>query len=82
MQPLQKYMESFSIQSIGNFGEIFPLRRFLLKAGVLDMAMKSLLRKVLEPGETIKGFSQTGNDDFEDSVWRAVLIDAVYITAK
>ena len=82
MRPLQKYMESFSIQSIGNFGEIFPLRRISLKAGVLDMAMKSLLRKVLEPGETVKGFGQTGNDEFEDSIWRDVLIDAVYITAK
>ena len=82
MRPLLKYLESFSIQSIGNFGEVFPLRRISLKAGVLDMAMKSLLRKVLEPGEPIKGFGQTGNDEFEDSIWRDVLINAVYITAK
>ena len=82
MRPLFKYLESFSIQSIGNFGEVFPLRRISLRAGVLDMAMKSLLRKVLEPGEPIKGFGQTGEGEFEDSIWRDVLINAVYITAK
>ena len=82
MRPLFKYLESFSIQSIGNFGEVFPLRRISLKAGVLDMVMKSLLRKVLEPGEPIRGFGQTGADEFEDSIWRDVLINAVYITAK
>ena len=82
MRPLLKFLESISIQSIGNFGEVFSLRRISLKAGVLDMAMKSLLRKVLEPGEMIRGFGQTGNDEFEDSVWRDVLINAVYITAK
>ena len=82
MRPLLKYLESFSIQSIGNFGEVFPLRRLSLEAGVLDMALRSLLRKVLKPGEPIKGFGITGAIEFEDSIWRDILINAVYITAK
>ena len=83
MRPLFKYLESFSIQSIGNFGEDFHLRRISLKAGVLDMAMKSLLRKVLEPGEPIEGGGMTRSQDqeFMDRVLREVLISAVYFTA-
>ena len=82
MRPLFKYLESFAIQSIGNFGEDFPLRRMSLKAGVLDMAMRSLLRKELVPGEHIEGFGMTGDHEYEDNIWREVLINAVYITAK
>ena len=82
MRPLFKYLESFAIQSIGNFGEIFPLRRMSLKAGVLDMVMRSLLRKELVPGEHIEGFGMTGDHEYEDNIWREVLINAVYITAK
>ena len=83
MRPLFKYLESFSIQSIGNFGEDFHLRRLSLKAGVLDMAMKSLLRKVLEPGEPIEdcGTTRSRDQEFMDSVLREVLISAVYFTA-
>ena len=80
MRPLFKYLESFAIQSIGNFGEDFPLRRMSLKAGVLDLAMKSLLRKVLQPGESIEGLGSQ-NQEYIDLFLREVLISAVYITA-
>ena len=83
MRPLLKYLESFSIRSIGNFGEDFSLRRISLKAGVLDMAMKSLLRKVLQPGEPIEGqgMARSRDQEFVDLVLKEVLISAVYITA-
>ena len=82
MKPLHKYLESFSIQSIGNFGENFPLRRMSLEEGVLDLVMVSFLRKKLKMGERIEGFGETGDSVYEGEIWRALLTDAVYIIAK
>lgn len=82
MPPLFKCLESFSIQSIGNFGEDFPLRRMSLKEGVLDCVLSSVLRKRLEMREPIVGFGYTGDPKYEDDVWRCLLTDAVYIISK
>ena len=82
MPPLHKYLESFSMQSIGNFGENFPLRRLTLKEGVLDLVLTSLLRSELKQGEPIKGFGETGDHEYERIIWRELLTDAVYIVSK
>ena len=82
MQPLLKCVESFTIQSIGNFGEDFTLRRMSTKEGVLDLVITSFLRKKLKMGERIEGFGQTGDGTYDGSIWRALLTDAVYIIAK
>ena len=82
MQPLLKFLESFTIQSIGNFGEDFTLKRMAIKEGVLDLVITSFLRKKLKMGERIEGFGQTGDSVYDGKIWRALLTDAVYIIAK
>ena len=77
MGPVRKYLESFSIQTIGNFGQTFPLRRITLKEGVLDLMLMSLLRNELKQGEPIKT-----SDEYEGLVWKEVLISAVYAVSK
>ena len=82
MIQLFKYLEGFAIQTIGNFGENFRLRRVLLKEDILDLVMSSLLRKRLEVGEDIEGFGDTGDHLYEGKLWRTLLIDSIYTIAK
>lgn len=82
MRPILKYLESFSLQSIGNFGENFPLRRITLKQGVLNLVLTSLLRKTLKQGEPIEGFGETGDHQYEGLIWKELLTDAVYTISK
>ena len=82
MPQLYKFLEGFAIQTIGNFGENFYLRRISLKEDVLDSVMSSLLRKRLEVGEEIEGFGDTGDHAYEGQLWRALLINSIYTIAK
>lgn len=45
-----RFLETVCTQSIANFAETFPLRRMLLKRGVLDLCIQSLLRVKLTKG--------------------------------
>ena len=61
MPPIFKLIECFVIEIVMGFGETLQMRRHLLQHGnVLDMVLRSLLRKVVVRGEVVR---DTGDDE-------------------
>ena len=55
MPPTFKLIECFVIEIVMGFGETLQMRRHLLELGnILDMVLRSLLRKVVIRGEIVK----------------------------
>ena len=78
-----KYLESVCTQSIANFGETLPLRRVLLRCGVLKMCIQSLIRKKLLRGLRVTDEdSKDGDPSTNSYLLQRVIENGLHIICK